>query len=162
MNLQQLKELLRYDPVLGKLEQVTNNKQPKIDDSGFITIYNPRTKSRYKIKADKAAWMLGNDKAVRSDQRILHKNLNITDLTLKNLMVISRGAYLDVVDAVKNLEGNLRIVAHPSDMFNYFLFYREHGKENREICYDIVQAKRKYLKLQLKAAKIVSKYCLVE
>lgn len=162
MNLQQLKELLSYNPLTGKLEQLSNKKQPKTDEYGFITIYDPRTKVKYKLKANKAAWMLGNSKTIRSDQRILHKNLDQNDLTLKNIVLISRSAYLDVVDAIKNLEGSLRLVAHTSDMFNYFLYYRVKGKETREICYDIVQAKKKYLKMQLKFAKVVSKYCIVE
>lgn len=162
MNLAKLKELLRYDPCTGSIDQIYNAKVSTIDDYGFITVYEPVAKARHKIKADKAAWMLGNNKTIRSDQRILHKNLDARDLTLKNLVLISKGAYLDVVDAVKNLEGSLRIVPHHKDMFNYFLYYRDKGKENREICYDIIQAKKKYLKLQLKAAKIVSKYCIVE
>lgn len=162
MQLQELSSLLNYNPSDGKLTQKSNTKEVHIDECGTITVYNPKTKVRYKIKANKAAWMLGNNKSIRSDQRVLHKNLDARDLTLKNLMLLSRSVYLEVSDAIKNLEGSLRIVSHPIDMFNYFLIYRKKGKEVKEVCYDAVSAKKKYLRMQLKSAKIVSKYCLVE
>ncbi len=156
-----------YNANEGTFFVIGTGKQVIPDIDGFCWHYsklgteNNKTKT-IKIKANRLACLLGFGKAVRKDQRILHRNLIESDCRLRNLQVIPRKLYLVIEEARVNLDSKLRLVAHPNDQFSYFLHYRSEGRDKRELILDIVIAKKRLNKLQLKYSKILSKYCLFE
>ena len=67
-----------------------------------------------------------------------------------------------IKEAHKNLSGYLKIKPHPKDMFSYLLIWKENAKNRTLVVQDVVMVKRAYNKLQLKYAKILSKYCVFD
>lgn len=130
------------------------------NEDGYLVFY--RNGKRIKLKANKVAMQLVSGKSISENKVVLHKNLDENDYRLQNLKIISKSAYLLVKEAQRNLSGALKLQPHPTDMFCYILFWKDSGKDRKSVIYDIVVAKRTYNKLQLKYAKILSKYCVFD
>lgn len=162
-----LKEL-NYDATAGTFFVKSSGKEIVPNEEGFCWYYtdvpsgNSTKRRPIKIKANRLACLLAFGKAVRKDQRILHLNLLETDCRLRNLRVVPRKTYLIIQEARLNLDSRLRLVPHPSDQFSYFLCWKQDGRDKRELILDIVIAKQRLQKLQLKYSKILSKYCLFD
>lgn len=129
-------------------------------EEGYLMFY--RQGKRIKLKANKVAIEIVTGDKVPDEKSVLHKNLDENDYRLQNLKVIPRLAYLAVKEAQRNLSGALKLLPHPDDMFCYILNWKESGKDRRKVIKDVVIAKRTYNKLQLKYAKILSKYCVFD
>lgn len=163
MNHNILLQNIRYDHLTGEVFYKKNNKKLHPDVDGFVYYSQAKPeKVLIKIKANKLCCLLGFGKPVRQDQRVLHRNLNEEDCSLRNLLVVPRKTYLQINEARLNLESRLRLVPHEQDQHSYWLIHREGGVEKRELIHDIVVAQRRLLNMQLKYAKILSKYCLFD
>lgn len=157
-----LNEVLQYELLTGKFFIKKNNKILREifpNEDGYLLFY--RNGIRYKFKANKVAIELTGTK-LNDSLAVLHKNLDDNDYRLQNLRVISRSAYLQVKEAQRNLSGILKLIPHPEDMFCYVLQWKESGQERKKVIKDVVVAKRTFHKLQLKYAKILSKYCIFD
>jgi len=158
-----LKELINYDPMQGAfflLKDTKPYRQIFPDDEGYLIFYKKGKK--YKIKANKLAVELGNNLRVPKEKVVLHKNLDTSDYRLQNLSLITRKAFNSVKEAQRNLSSYLKLVPHNQDVFSYVLNWREEGKDRVLVVQDIVIARRMFNKLQLKYAKILSKYCVFD
>jgi hypothetical protein len=158
-----MKDLINYDPMLGAFFLLKGNvpyRQIFPDEEGYLIFYKKGKK--YKIKANKTAIELGNNKLVPKDKVVLHKNLDTSNYKLQNLTTVTRKVHNSIKEAQRNLSGTLRIVPHAQDMFSYVLHWREEGKDRILVVQDIVVARRMFNKLQLKYAKILSKYCIFD
>lgn len=118
--------------------------------------------SKYKVKANKVAFELGNAVEIPDDKVVLHRNMNSKDFRLQNLSIVHRPLLLAIKEAYKNLSGGLKLVPHAVDAFCYKVVYREDGKDKQQIVQDVVVAKKLLLRLQLKFAKLLSKYCVFD
>lgn len=162
-NLERLKELLDYDALSGKITIRKNKRVLAPDHDNIVVIFDRMAKPKAKkYKLEKIAFALAYGYFPREDQRVLHKNLDISDNRLKNLSLVSRSVFKQIKEAQKNLDGGIKIVPHPTDQFCYVLHWFEGGTEKTKIINDIVVARRQQLKLQLKYSKILTKYCLFE
>lgn len=155
-----MNNLVRYDPVNGKLYNLKSDRQLIPDENGYLTVYDNTVKRKYKIKAMILAWELGNNKQLPSSHRVLARNLDPADLRLINLMAIDRKEYSKVMQAIRNLR-KIKLTPHPEDQHSYILSYHE-GRNYREVIHDVVVAKQRLLKLQLRFVKIISKYCVFD
>ena len=158
-----LSEMLHYEILTGKFFIKKNGdlvREIFPNEEGYLMFY--RQGRRLKLKANKVAIELTSAEKVAEDRAVLHKNLDENDYRLQNLRVISRTAYLAVKEAQRNLSGALKLTPHPEDMFCYILNWKENSKDRRKVVKDVVVAKRTYNKLQLKYAKILSKYCVFD
>lgn len=154
---------VKYDPATGSLFNKNTNRQLNPDADGFVYYSHSKpTKVQIKIKANRLCCLLGFGKEVQKSQRVLHKNLNENDYRLINLAVVTDKELIKINEARVNLESRLKLVAHPEDQLSYFLYWRENGVEKRQLILDIVVARRRLLKLQLKYSKILSRYCIFE
>lgn len=154
---------LSYSPLEGAfflLKHDLHYRRVFPDELGFISFL--RAGKKYKVKANKFAVESIQGKAIAENKGILHKNLDKNDYRLCNLRVVPRTALLQIKEAHRNLSGYLRIVPHANDAFSYTLCWRENAKDKFRVLQDIVPAKREFNKLQLKFAKVLSRYCVFD
>ncbi len=161
-SLDRLKELLVYDQTTGRI--YTNRGRLLVADSnGLVTVFDKKAKiRRVKYKLERIAYFLAFGVAPREDQRVLHKNLDVSDNSIKNLALVSRSVYRQIKEAERNLQGGIRIIPHSIDMFCYVLLWYDKSIERSKILSDIGIARRQQVKLQLKYSKILTKYCVFD
>ena len=157
------KRHLHYEPLEGTF-YLLKNQQPLRqlfpDEDGYLVFH--RDSSRYRIKAARVAYELAHDCSLARGKSILHKNMNTDDYRLSNLAAIPKKVHLAIKEAYRNLSGTMRIVPHSSDVFSYRLIYRENNQERAKVIQDIVVAKKEFIRLQLRFAKLLSKYCVFD
>lgn len=159
----ELTDLIEYEMLTGSFFIKKNAKRIREifpNEDGYLIFY--RNNQRLKLKASKVAMELITGKPIDDKKTVLHKNLDETDYRLQNLKVIVKSTYNLIKEAHRNLSGSLKLQPHPKDMFCYVLSWKQDGKDRKIVIYDIVVAKRTYTKLQLKYAKILSKYCVFD
>lgn len=159
----QIKDLVDYDILEGSFFILKNNSRyRKIfpNEDGYLVFY--KNARRIKLKANRVAIELVQDIVVQKDKAVLHKNLNDADFRYCNLRLISKKIFNSIKESHRNLSGYLKLQPHPKDMFSYVLIWKENGKDKIIVVQDVVVAKRMYNKLQLKYAKILSKYCVFD
>ncbi len=160
---EELTNLIKYETVDGTFFLIKDNQKHRqlfSDEEGYIIFFKKGKK--YKLKASKLAYELGNRMIVPKDKVVLHRNLDLTDYRLVNLKLVTKKVYQTIKEAHKNLSYNLKLLPHAHDVFSYVLTWRENGRDKSLVVQDIVIARRKYLKLQLKYAKILSTYCVFD
>ena len=162
MELQRINELLVYDPLTGFITNRNTARKVISDADGFVTIWDSSIKKKTKLKMDRLAWTLGNNKKLRKNVKVLHLNLNLKDNRLRNLRVVPSSVYNKVMEASKNLSGALKIQPHPSDKYNFIVSYFKDKVQKKDIVFDIIEAQRRLIVLQLQSAKVLTKYCCFE
>lgn len=162
MKPERLKELLTYDPLSGIVCSRKSNRRLIADYDGLVVIFDPIEKKSYKLKLDRIACTLAFGTPPSDNKRVLHKDLNVSDNSLKNLSVVSRSVFLAVKEAHKNLTQIIRLVQHPTDQFNYVVHWLDKGQERQKVVHDITEAKRLVLRLQLKYSKVLTRYCVFD
>lgn len=165
VNSLQLKDLLKfiyYDACAGELYCLGNTEPPRPerrlvpneDNRVLTTIHG----AKLKIKADRLIWFIVYGKQPNRKQVVFHRNLDELDNRLINLVLIPRREYQRLVEAMKNISGDLRLIPHATDAFSYVLIYKLNGRLQKEVVQDITVARRKFNKLQLKFVKLISRY----
>lgn len=157
-----IKDYIHYDKLEGRFFLLKKGKiyrQIFADQDGYLIFF--RDGSKFKLKASKIAVELGNDVVLDKSKVVLHKNLDTTDYRLQNLKIISRSVNNSIKEAQRNLAGALKMELHPTDMFSYVISWKE-GRDKSVVVCDITVAKRMFSRLQLKFAKILSKYCVFD
>jgi hypothetical protein len=162
MQLEKLNELLEYSPSTGEIFTRKPNRRLSPDADGFVTVWDTIAKKRTKFKADRLCWMLGNGKKLRRNHKILHKNLDSTDNKLRNLTVVSLSTFSKIQEAHRNLAGALKIRPHKTDQFDIDVWFYDNRIYKKEQFCDLSAAQKRLLVLQLKYAKILTKYCIFE
>ena len=162
MQPERLRELLDYCPLSGAIRNRRTKRLMQADHDGLVTIFCSIQKKPFKMKLDRIAHALAFGSFPKKDKRVLHKNLNTDDNSLSNLTQVSRGVFLQIKEAHKNLSYNIRIVAHPVDQFNYVVYWLDNNQEKSKVVHDILEARRISTALQLKYSKILTKYCVFD
>lgn len=162
MELQRLNELLVYEPFTGEI--FTRNPFRKLspDPEGFITVWDRQIQKRTKFKVGRLCWILGNNKKLRKNQKVLFKNLNPLDTRLINLAVVPPSVFNKIQEAAKNLRGGIKLQPHHADMYMFTVLYYDNRLHKKELFHDILAAQQRVTSLQLKSAKVLTKYCLFE
>lgn len=142
--------------------RIKNNQTLSYDESLMSSLYDPKEKVKNRVKYNKICWILGNKRDFPEGKRILHINMNEKDFRLNNLRIVDTSDYNLAQEAIRNLAGALRMEVHPSDMFSFHIKYIKQGKHITETISDVVPAKRRFIALQLRYAKILSKFCNIE
>lgn len=154
---------LSYSPLDGAFFLLKHHVHyRRIFPDEYGVIFFVREGKKYKIKANRFAIESISGKPLPANKAILHKNLDKADYRLCNLKVVPNATLLAVKEAHRNLSGHLRLIPHQNDTFSYTLCWREGSKERFKVLHDIVVAKRMFNKLQLKFAKVLSRYCVFD
>jgi hypothetical protein len=162
MKPERLKQILTYDPLSGSIYTLKNKRKLIADHDGLVVVFDPVEKKSYKLKLDRIACMLAFGVAVSDNKRVLHRDLNVEDNSLKNLMVVSRSVFLAVKEAHRNLTQEIKMLQHPTDQFKYVVHWLEKGQEKQKVVHDITEARKLMLRLQLKYSKVLTKYCMFD
>lgn len=155
-----LQELLTYDKTTGKVTVKKSDRVLTADDTGAVTIYDPVSKVKRKIKLDVLAWSLLHGQELPHAYRIMHKNLDLEDNSAKNLLAILRQEYSKVTEAINNLEGYLRFTLHPTDNYKYVLHYRLDGAERKETYDDIDRVRQAEAHMKMYFVKLINRYAI--
>lgn len=158
----QLRELLDYNPITGAIQHKRTKRHYVGDHDGLVMIYCKVTKKPYKMKLDRIAYSLAFGETPSDNKKVLHKNLDVTDNSLKNLALVSRAVFLLIKEAKINLETGIRIQQHSTDQFTYMVYWFDHGVERSKLAHDIIEARKLTLRLQLKYSKVLTKYCVFD
>lgn len=155
-----LLDLLHYDNTSGKISVKKSDRVISADDTGAVTIYDPSFKVKRKMKLDVLAWVLLNAKELPDTHKILHKNLDQGDNSAKNLIAINRKEYSRVSEAIRNLDGEMKVGLHPIDQYKYVLSYRLNGVDRKETFDDIGTARNAESRMKVYFAKLVNNYAI--
>ena len=133
------------------------------------TKHKTEHKTKYiKIKAIKAGYLLYFKQlgkpipCIEQNQVLYSKNLNKLDLRFCNIGLCSRAVLLRINEAQRNLQGDLKLLLHPKDMFSYVVHWTEDGQKKKKVVHDVVLAKKMHLRLQLKFSKVLAKYLVLD
>lgn len=162
MQPERLKQLLEYNPLSGEVFRSKSKRLLTADAEGLVVIFDSFEKKSYRLKLDRIAYTLGYGTSPKETERVLHKNLDSTDNSLKNLALVSRAVFIKIKEAAKNLSGGIRMLPHATDQFSYVVSWFEKGIEKSRVLADIVSAKRLVLRLQLQNSKVLTRYCLFD
>jgi hypothetical protein len=162
MELTRLNELLIYNAATGEVSTRASNRRVEPDADGVVVIWDSLNKRKVKFKMNRLCWTLGNNKKLRKNQRVLHKNLNTDDNRLINISAVSLAVFAKINEAARNLRGELKITPHVSDKWDWLVIYFENKIKRSERFSDIVFAQRRLLVLQLKFAKVLTRWCIFE
>lgn len=162
MELQTLTKLVHYDSCNGALYTKSKNRLLTPDEFGMVTIYDNESKRKFKVKYSVACWQIANNKLLPKDHKILHRNLDDFDFRARFLKAVHKDVYNKIQEAIRNLDGELKVIEHPEDQYCYILKYKLNGVKRREVISDIAAAKKRELRLRLKFAKIITANCIFD
>ena len=154
-------EILDYDKINGKIRNKVTNRFLSVQEDGYTVVVFRDGKSK-KIKYNKLCLLLGSGIDVTKDYRIIHRNLNSKDFRLCNLMQVTREEYKELREALKNIQGGITVLPHPTDVFTYKVSWYSNNIKKTRVIQDLVVAKRLEIRLKLKYSKIISKFCIFE
>jgi len=164
VNLKDLLKFIHYDACAGTFYCLSKSNPPRPErqlipdeENRIITTIHG---AKLKIKADRLAWFISTGKQPARFQVVFHKNMDSLDNRFHNLILLQKKEYLQLIESMKNISGDLKLIPHNTDMFSYILCYKHNGRIRKEVIQDISVARRKFTKLQLKYVKLISKYTL--
>ena len=157
-NLIQIPEYdISYDPVTGFFFQ--DGKRIFVNE-GFVHFKNKG--KRVKLKAIRLAWMIFNKSRIPEGYTILAKDFDINNIKINNILILRCDIARKIKEAHRNIYKYLKLRAHPTDKYKYVLMWRENGKIIREVHHGPESAKQRLKKLQLKYAKLITKYMVTQ
>lgn len=156
----QEEELIIYEPVQGTFTSRNSLRIITPTEQGLLIL--SINKKRYTLHAARTAILLMQKRTLEPSEIVLYRNMNRQDYRYINLMVVKRTLYHSIMNAYRNLQSGLKITPHKQDMFAYVVQWQHNGIRNRKVLSDLVLARRLYLKLQLKYAKLLNKYCVFD
>lgn len=159
--MKEILEILDYDKNSGKIKNKVTKKFLSVQEDGYAVVVFGDGKSK-KIKFNKLCLILGYGVDLIPNFKIIHRNLNTKDFRLSNLMQISKEDYKNLKEALKNIQGGITVLPHPTDVFTYKVSWYSNSIKKTRVIQDLVVAKRLEIRLKLKYSKIISKFCIFE
>ena len=159
MKVERLKEFLNYNLETGVVSYKKTGKSLIQDEDGLVIVTDPSSKQKKKFKMAKLCYSLLFNVNLEKEHKVIHKNLDETDFSAVNLIMVSQEQFKEIKEAWKNLQGGIRLTVHPKDMYSYKLHWYEGGIERTQVIHDIVVAKKLEKKLLLRFSKTLTKYC---
>lgn len=161
MKLNKILEHIECNHSTGELFVLKNNKRyrkivPNEDNIAIVSI----NKTKIKMKYDRLVWCVVYKTNLSTNEVVFHKDLDDENCKVNNLSLIDKSLHFKILEAMKNINGALRLIPHPTDVFCYVLEYKQSGRLRKEVISDITVARKKLLRMQLRYIKFVSKYVL--
>lgn len=154
----EISSILEYNPLTGMIFNKSTGNFLSLLEDGWVCFKSPITLKQTKMKMNKLCFSLGYSEDVEKNQKVIHKNLDETDFRLNNLACLDPDDYKIYKEALKNLQGGVKLTPHPKDVGAYRLSWFSGGIKKTKLVEDIVVAKRLETRLKLKYSKILSRY----
>lgn len=161
MEQEDFSEILDYNKTSGTIRNRVTKRLLSVQEDGYTVVALGNRNSK-KVKFNKLCLILGNSSDVLPDHKIIHRNLNTNDFRLCNLLQVSRQEYKELREALKNIQGGITVLPHPTDVFTYKVSWYSHNVKKTRVIQDLVVAKRLEIRLKLKYSKVISKFCIFE
>lgn len=159
MEVKRLLEFLKYDPIEGTVSYIKSGKSLVPDSDGLVIVIDPISKKKKKFKLEKLCYSMLFGVNLTKDDKIIHKNLDETDFTARNLVMVTPMQYKELKEAWKNIQGGIKLQPHPRESFTYELSWYEKGVKRSQVVYDFIVAKQLERKLLFRFSKLLTKYC---
>lgn len=156
----ELRDIFMYIPSTGEVYINKKNQTKKIlpDEDGNLNVVVD--KKRIKMKYSFFVWCLISGAKPNKNETIWFKDLDQNNFAFNNLMLVQKDLYSKLIEAMKNLSGDIKLYPHPSDGFSYVLEYRQGGRTKKDVYGDITIARKEQVKLKLSCAKFLSIYTI--
>ena len=161
MQVEKLKELMEYNPLAGSITLMGSGRLLLPAEGGYCLVGMQDGKKK-KYKFSKLCYSLFHNIDMLKTCKVIHKDLDPWNFRANNLVLLSTLQYKELKEALKNLQGGIRLQVHPTDVYSYKLFWYQSGVEKVKVVQDVVVAKRLEQRLLLKSSKILTKYCSVD
>ena len=150
---------IKFNHIEGKFYRIDNDKLLKIDDEGYLLYRYNINERLLKRKAINVAWEFMYEK-IPEKKIIFPKDFNYKNCSGYNLICVSKKVFQTITDAYRNVNGEIKLIPHKTDMYSYVVKYRKNGTTSTIKYHDIVQALKTRDKLLLKSMKILGKYII--
>lgn len=156
-----IKQLYKYYPETGAIVRIKNGRILFPDSEKRIALYDsvllPNT---IRIQYIKLAWLLSRGEPLDYDYKIIQKDKNPNNFQAHNLVAIHRKDFIALKGAIRNLNGELKVLPHKSDTYNSVVRYYNHltKQAKHEVYQDITVAKQRLNALKLEYSKLVNTY----
>lgn len=127
------------------------------DADNNITYFCCVKQKSIKRKAANTAWEIVYN-CSSAGLKVIHRNLDKSDLRGYNLMALNKRDYTQFKDALANHNGYIRMTANPKDAFGYIVRYKRAGKTRYRKMHDVVSALNFKKKIMFLSLKILGKY----
>lgn len=151
-----------YEPETGYVYRIKNNRRLMPDDDNIVVVYISETKYKYKLKLDRLCYFLAHGLYPDSKKRVLHKNLDTTDNSLRNITVVPSAVYNKIIEAKLNLEHQLKIIPHLVYPLITGVRYKHNNQTKIKWCDDYGVAQLVLKDKQLEYAKFLAKYVVTD
>lgn len=151
-----------YDPETGYVHRVTNKRRLIPDENNAVVVYISQTKGKFRLKLDRLCYFLAFGLYPDSKKRVLHKNLNVEDNSLRNIQAVPSVVYNKIIEAKLNLAHQLKIVPHNIYPLITGVRYKTNNQLRIRWCDDYGVAQVLFKEKQLEYAKFLAKYVVNE
>lgn len=160
---ERLQELLEYDKDLGVIHQKAIGRKVKRrvlpdPETGTIVVYDPVKSLRRRMLYRNLAYVLGSSAEIPQGKKVLCHNMNEQDIVFRNLKLVDKAVYRDVLIAIRNLETDMKVVQHPKDKHAYLLVWNEYRKARQSVYYDFGEAQEAERHKSLELVKFVNRH----
>lgn len=158
-----LQELLDYDKDLGVITQkaVGRKVQRRVlpdPETGTIIVYDPVKSLRRRMLYRNLAYVLGSGAEIPEGKKVLCHDLNEQNIKYRNLKLVDKSVYRDVLIAIRNLETDMKIVQHPKDKHAYLLVWNEYRAARQVVYYDFGEAQESERQKELELVKFINQH----
>ena len=156
-------ELLDYDKDLGLIHQKAVGRKVKrmvlpCPETGTIIVYDPVKSLRRRMLYRNLAYVLGSGAEIPEGKKVLCHDLNEQNIKYRNLKLVDKAVYRDVLIAIRNLETDMKIVQHPKDKHAYLLVWNEYRAARQAVYYDFGEAQEAERSKALELVKFVNQH----
>jgi hypothetical protein len=158
-----IQELLEYDKDNGIITQKaiklkTRRRMLPDPETGTIIVYDPVKCLRRRMLYRNLAYVLGSGAEIPEGKKVLCHDLNEQNIKYRNLKLVDKAVYRDVLIAIRNLETDMKIVQHPKDKHAYLLVWNEYRAARQAVYYDFGEAQEAERQKELELVKFINQH----
>lgn len=151
-----------YEPETGYVYRRSNNRRLVPDENNAVVVYISHNRNKFRLKLDRLCYFLAFGIYPDSKKRVLHKNLNNEDNSLRNIQAVPSVVYNKIVEAKLNLEHQLKIIPHLVYPLITGVRYKKDNQLKTRWCDDYGVAQILFKEKQLEYSKFLAKYTITD
>ena len=158
-----IQELYDYDKDSGTIYQKAIGRKVKRKvlpdpETDSVVVYDPVKSLRRRMLYRNLAYVLGSGAEIPDGKKVLCHDLDESNIVFRNLKLVDKAVYRDLLIAIRNLETDMKIIQHPKDKHAYMLIWKEHARQRASVHYDVGSAEEAERSKALELVKFVNKH----